>query len=129
MQRGWKGYKRWVIRAFFPLALLVGCGPGNPPVGSINNAETAINRAQESNAGAYAPLDLKLAQEKLNQARAAVNKENYTKAKRLADEAMVDAELAEAKARSGREKRLADEMQENIDALRQEANRKEGLQR
>lgn len=62
----------------------VGCASkGVAPVGSIAGAELAIKGARDSNAIIHAPLELKLAEDGLTAAKAAVEKEEFLKAKRL----------------------------------------------
>ena len=92
-------------------------------VESIAGAESAINQAQDSKATIYAPLELKLAEEKLNAAKAEVAKEEFLKAEYLADEALMDARLAEAKSLSGKAKKQAQEMRDSIETLRREIER------
>jgi hypothetical protein len=103
-----------------------GCASKNVAyVGSIAGAESAIKEAQSSTATIHAPLDLKLAEDKLSAANAAVKKEEFVEAKRLADEALVDAKLAEAKSLSEKAKKRAREMRDSVEALRQEIQRKQ----
>jgi hypothetical protein len=90
------------------------------PVEKIATVERAIHAARESNATIHAPLEMKLAEDKLQKAKAAVNEKEFEQARRLADEALVDAKLAEAKSRSGKAKKLAGEMRKSIDTLRRE---------
>lgn len=98
---------------------LAGCA-SEKPVRSIANAETSLQRAREARAIDYAPLELKLAQEKLQAARQAMDKEDYKQAKSLAEEAQAHAQLAEAQARSGQSQKMAQEMRQSIETLRSE---------
>lgn len=101
------------------LGLVIGCAAkGVVPSEKLTRAEAAIQSARTTEAGTYAPLDLKLAEDKLMEAKAAVGREDYEGARRLADEALVNAQLAEKKADSGKAKRAAQEMRETIEALR-----------
>jgi hypothetical protein len=103
-----------------------GCASKNVAyIESIAGAESAIKEAQSSTATIHAPLDLKLAEDKLSAANAAVKKEEFVEAKRLADEALVDAKLAEAKSLSEKAKKRAREMRDSVEALRQEIQRKQ----
>jgi len=96
------------------------CAPGKPPVGKIADVESAIGRAKESIADIYAPLELKFAEDKLTEARALMDKEEYLAAGRLLDEALIDAKLAEARSKSEQKKGEVAEIRENIDSLRKE---------
>ena len=102
------------------IPFMVGCASKVAPVENITSAEMAIMAAQESNASVHAPLELKIAADKLNQAKAAMELEEFDKAQRLADEATVDAQLAEAQSRSEKAKKVAQEMRDNIETLRHE---------
>lgn len=92
-------------------------------VESIAGAESAIKEAQNSNATIHAPLELRLAEDKLAAARTAAEKDDILKAKRLADEALMDARLAEAKSLSEKAKKQAQEMRDNVETLRHEIER------
>jgi len=105
---------------------LAGCG-GNAavPTEKIANAERAIAGARDSNAIVNAPLDLRLAEDKLSEAKVAVAKEENDRAGRLADQAIIDADVARAKTRTAKAKQIKGEMTESIDALRKEIERKQ----
>jgi hypothetical protein len=103
-----------------------GCASTNVAyIESIAGAESAIKEAQSSTATIHAPLDLKLAEDKLSEAKAAATKEKYVEAKQLADEALVEAKLAEAKSSAEKAKKRAMEMRSSVEALRQEVQRKQ----
>ncbi|MDO9263982.1 MAG: DUF4398 domain-containing protein [Desulfosalsimonadaceae bacterium] len=103
------------------LALFSGaCASGKPPVAKIADVESAIGRARESIAATYAPLELKFAEDKLTEAKALMEKEEYLPAGRLLDEALIDAKLAEAKSRSVQKRTEATEIRDSIDSLRKE---------
>ena len=105
------------------IPFMVGCASKVAPVENITSAEMAIMVAQESNASVHAPLELKIAADKLKQAKAAMELEEFDKAQRLADEATVDAQLAEARSRSEKSKKVAQEIRDNIETLRHEIER------
>jgi hypothetical protein len=107
------------------IMLMVGCAAKVVPVENISSAEMAIKEAESSNAGVNAPLELKLATEKLSQAKAAMQKEEFEEGRRLADESLLDAKLAEAKSRSEKAKKATQELRDSIQTLRQEIERSE----
>ncbi|MFH1701903.1 MAG: DUF4398 domain-containing protein [Nitrospirota bacterium] len=115
-----------VILLFF-IILIVSAGIATAkdvaPLEKITTVKKAIDTARESNAIINAPLELKLAEDKLEKAKAAINEEEFEMARRLADEALIDAKLAEAKSRSERAKKLEQEMRNSIDTLRRELER------
>jgi len=89
----------WII--IVGALLINGCGTQLSVLAEIEkmaNAQLAIVKAQESNAQELAPEPLRAAQQKLQQAKQAVQTQNYDQATRLAEQALIEAKLAEAKA-------------------------------
>jgi hypothetical protein len=106
------------------LVMLAGCAAHTPaPEKQITKATQSIDQAESSGAVEFAPVELKSARGKLDQARLAMDKNENLKAKWLADEAMVDANLAEAKARSAKSQKIVEELKDSIRVLREEMNR------
>jgi hypothetical protein len=103
--------------------LAAGCSSERPPVDALSAADLAVRQAEASKAPQSAPLDLRLAHEKLSSARQAMDKDDYEKARRMAEEALVDAQLAQAKAESESARKNADELRSSIEALSREAQR------
>lgn len=83
------------------LATLGGCASVPPPDTAMNQAQAQLQAARDAGAADYAPVDLGFAQNKFQQAQAAVASRDYDVAAALAEEAQADAELARAKARLG----------------------------
>ena len=102
---------------------LAGCATMEPPDAQMALAETAINQAQQSDAASHAPVELQMAREEMQAARAALNERQFKEARRLAEKAAVDARLAEAKARTEQTRRITQELREGIEILRQEIQR------
>lgn len=119
-----------LIRMFLAMVTVLGllflaaCASTPPPSDKLANVGMAIQRARESEAQKYAPLELKLAVEKYEKAKDAVEEEEYERARRLADEALIDAQLAESKAKAEKQKKIAQDMQESVETLREELKRK-----
>lgn len=101
------------------ISMLGGCG-GHPPIDRISAAEQSFNQANMSGGDRYAPLEMRIAQEKLNQAKAAMNDEKYERAAALAEEALVNAKLASAKADSAKAITQLEDLQNSINSLRHE---------
>ena len=102
---------------------VAGCAPKrHPSAVRLETAEVAIREAEVSGAAQYAPLDLRLAREKLDRARRALDDDDGDRAHRLSEEALADAQLAEAKTNSEKARYNADEMRKDIEALRSDAN-------
>lgn len=68
--------------------VLAGCA-GNPPTEQFAVTESAVNNAVSAGGPEYAPVEMKSAQDKLSQARIAMNDKEYDQAKRLAQQAGV----------------------------------------
>lgn len=101
-----------VASALFLLAL-GGCGPTRPAADVLDVATARIAAARQADAATYAPLELRFAQERLDQAQAAVTAGDGGAAARLADESAANSDLAVVKARLGK-------VREAVDGLRQQ---------
>lgn len=113
---------------FFLTSLLVlgaaACASVSPPTAEISAAETAIRQAESLGAGELAPLQMRIAREKLDEARAIVQKgerDHMRRAKRLAEDAAVEGRLAEETARTAARTKTRNEAQQTMDAMRREA--------
>jgi non-homologous end joining protein Ku len=101
---------------------LAGCA-GKPPTETLSQAELAVQQASKATASQYAPLELQLASEQLDNAKKAMDDEEYDDARRLADQALVNAQLAEAKAGAEKTRQAAAELRKSIETLRAELQR------
>jgi len=95
-----------------------------PPDSQITLATTSITQAESAGAVETAPVELKVAKDKLAQARQAMQQKDNLTAQRLAEEAIVDANLAQAKAQAFKSRKAADEIKANIRILQEEIDRK-----
>lgn len=95
------------------LLSLAACGPTRPPPDVLGGAQDKLRVARADGAPTYAPLELRFAEERLDQARAAMAERDYKAAADLAEESAVNSELAAIKSKSGK-------LREHIDALRQQ---------
>jgi len=107
--------------AILVLTLAVaGCASVPPPNDSMNLAQNQLQMARDAGAADYAPVDLGFAQDKFQQAQAAMAERKYADAANLAEESRADAELAQAKARLGAARaQIQSKVQENT-RLRQQ---------
>ena len=97
------------------------CSANTVPIQkNISNAEMIITRAQTGDVDEYAPLELRLAKEKLQEAKSAFEREEYTSAQYLAEEALLTANLAQEKARTEKTRKIVQELRESIDTLNKE---------
>lgn len=108
----------------FVATVIAGCASkGVPPLKNISDAEMAIKMAKENSASVNAPLDIRIAEEKLQKARDIAKKEDYIAARRLADEALMDAKVAEIKSQAQKVKNMENELRESIETLQNEVDR------
>jgi hypothetical protein len=104
--------------------LIAGCASNPGPIEQIATSRAAIISANSVGGNEYAPIQLKLAMDKMVSAEQAMANKNYALAQQLAEQAQVDAQLAGAAARSGKAQKAADAVQEDSRVLRQEIDRK-----
>ena len=103
--------------------IISGCSAGQPPLGTLSQAELAVQQADKSTASVYAPLELQTARDQVNEAKRAMAAKEYEEARRFADQALVNAQLAEAKAGAGKARAAAEELRKSIQTLRAELER------
>ena len=103
--------------------LLTGCASVPPPDSAMNAAQGQLQAARDAQAADYAPVDLGFAQDKFQQAQAAMAQRDYEDAATLAEEARADAELARAKARLAAARAQMQSKLEENNALRAEGSR------
>ncbi|MFC5742875.1 DUF4398 domain-containing protein [Dyella tabacisoli] len=89
----------------------------------MNQAQMQLRAARDAGAADYAPVDLGLAQNRFQQAQAAMASRKYEDAANLADEARADAELARAKARLGAARAQIQAKTEDNNRLREQLER------
>jgi hypothetical protein len=103
-------------------ALLAACAGGeNVPEAQLARAQLAVDRAVAAQAGTHAPTELARAQTQLQEARDAVEDEDYTRARRLADQAEADATLAETRTQAAVEADSLGQMRGTAGVLRETA--------
>ena len=105
-------------------AVAGGCASVPAPTEQMAVARSAVANAVSAGGTEYAPVEMRLAQEKMERASRAMDKEDYANARRLADEAQADARLAERKAHAAKAEKAAGVTQEDLRVLRDEMNRK-----
>lgn len=101
-------------------ALLAGCAGGKftKPTNQLADTREAISEAEGADARQYVPLLLSEAQDKLVNAREAIDKEQYREATFLLEKAEQDARYARAQAVTAETAAALEELQKNIRALR-----------
>lgn len=118
---GRKGNFTWCA-ALVSAIMAVACASGNEGVArkDIGNAQSALRQAQTSNAQQFAPLELKLAQDKLAQAHEALKQKDYKKARYRAREAIADANLAASKSQNAKTQEAVQALESSIRQLRKQ---------
>lgn len=104
--------------------LIAGCASMPPPTEQMAVSKSAIANAISAGGNEFAPVEMRAAQEKMDRASRALEKEDYENARLLAEQAQADARLAEKKAQAAKAQKAADVIQNDIHILREELNRK-----
>ncbi|MBN2733196.1 MAG: DUF4398 domain-containing protein [Balneolaceae bacterium] len=123
----WSDMSRFGLMICLVLAMGA-CATTNVPAPDTSEAESMIKQAEEAGAQEYAPLELREAREKVEQAKSLVEQEENAKAMRLTKEASVDAELAMVKARSAKAQEAVKQLKETIKTLKEEIERNQQKQ-
>ncbi|SCX52293.1 DUF4398 domain-containing protein [Nitrosospira sp. Nsp1] len=87
-------------------------------------AKTAVADAVSAGAPEFAPVELKTAQENLEDAEKAAMDDDYKRAIKLGENAQTNAQLASAKARAAKAQQASDALKESDQTLQNEMNRK-----
>ena len=103
---------------------VAGCASVPAPTEQMAVSKSAIANAVSAGGPEYAPVEMRSAQDKMDRANRAMNKEEYVSARSLAEEAQADARLAETKAQAGKAQKAASVTQDDTRVLREEMNRK-----
>lgn len=104
--------------------LMAGCASMPPPTEQLAVSKAAVTSAVSAGGNEFASIEMKAAQEKLDRANQALEKEDYENARWLAEQAQIDATLAEKKAQSAKAQKAANVIQNDIRILSEEINRK-----
>jgi uncharacterized protein DUF4398 len=104
--------------------VIAGCASIPPPTEQMAVSRSALANAVSAGGSEYAPVEMRTAQEKMDRANRAMDKEDYENARWLAEEAQADARLAEKKAQSAKAEKAANAMQDGLRVLREEIDRK-----
>jgi len=100
--------------------VFAGCATAPPPLTGLDDATAAIARARAADAQLYAPVELRFAETRLADARAAMADKKYAAAAQRVSEAEIDAELALAKTRNAKARAAAEQKARDNAALERE---------
>lgn len=90
---------RILLLLLFPL-MLAGCVTAKPAPGAFEDAEAAIEAAVKAGAEEHAPVELRFAREKLQEARKGMEYRQYDKSIVLIEQSEINSELALEKVRT-----------------------------
>ena len=102
---------------------LAACASTPIPNEKIAVAKASVQRAEQSGAPEFAPVEMAAARDKLARAEKAAADREAEPANQLAEQANVDARLAEATAQQQRSRKAAMEFDASMQALRNETMR------
>src|SRR5687768_4416640 len=109
-------YVQWIGVGLVGCMLgLGGCSSAKAPTATLSQAELAVEEANQSEVSQYASLELQTAREHLENAKQAIQQENYQEARRQAEKALVNAQLAETKAEAASARETAAELRKTIE--------------
>lgn len=106
--------------------LLASCVTPQPPEGSFDDAEEAIEAAIRAGAEDYSPVELKFAREKLAEARKGMVAKQYDKAIYLIEQSEINSELAIEKSRTAEARTRVTELARENEILREDFERTYG---
>ncbi len=115
-----KFYMKGLVAVLAVGLLVAACTNSRPQTEYVELAEKAVRKAEHDGAADYAPLELRVAREKLDEVRAAVDAGNGRRAGQLAEQCSVDAELAGEKARTAAVRERAQQLRDSIKVLNEE---------
>lgn len=122
-RRGSSPYLLSALVAGTSLALLA-CASTPPPTEQVAVSTAAVASAAGAGATELAPVEMKVARDKLDRAQLAMAAKDYGAALSLAQEAQVDAGVAQARAQSVKARKAAETVREDRRALSEEMDRK-----
>jgi len=108
------------ISLVLPALIVVSCAQLKPAPDSFENAEQAIDAAVAAGADQYAPVELRFAREKLEEAHKGIEFKQYEKSWYLIEQAEINAELALEKSRSAVIRSQVTELVRKNEILREE---------
>jgi hypothetical protein len=94
-----------------------------PATADVAVSKAAVDNAASADGAEYAPVEMRLAREKLTLANKALAAKDYELASQLAKEARADARLAQSKANSAKAQAAANALESDLRVLDQELQR------
>lgn len=94
-----------------------------PATADVAVSKAAVDNAASADSAEYAPVEMRLAREKLARANKALAAKDYELASQLANEARADARLAQSKANSAKAQAAANALESDLRVLDEELQR------
>jgi len=113
----------WAIAWIGVTVAVSSCAGVSAPTTQLAVSHAAVAAAVSAGAPEFAPLEMKIARDKLDSANIALAKNDYSQARILAEQVEVDARFAEMKARSVKAQKAAAVSKDDTRVLREELNR------
>ncbi|TDK67111.1 DUF4398 domain-containing protein [Sapientia aquatica] len=117
-----------IITTLSALALVLLCAGCSsmktPATANVAVTKNAVDNASDAGAAEFAPAEMKSARDKMGLANKAMADGDYKLANDLAIQAQADAKLAQSKATSAKAQAAAKELNNDIQVLQDELNRK-----
>ena len=114
------------ITLFLLSLFLVACATSRPSPDAFSNAEGAIDAAIAAGAEEHAPVELRFAREKLEEANKGVEFKQWDKAIVLVEQSEINSELAIEKARTAKLRNEVTELARQNEILREDFERTYG---
>lgn len=116
-----QSHRHIVFASALGALMLAGCASNvTRPDGQLQVTEAAITAAEGADARQAAPVLLNSAQDKMQEARNAMDREEYKSATWLLEDAELEAKLAQAKAQTAETQRAVSELQKSIETLQEQ---------
>jgi len=120
-------FKPWAAVTILCAAAMLGtygCSSlKTPATANVAVSKAAVDNAASAEGAEYAPVEMRLAREKLARANKALADKDYELASQLANEARADARLAQSKANSIKAQAAASALESDLRVLDEELQR------
>lgn len=111
---------RYLLLAVTALLLVTSCASQKPAPGAFDDAERKIEAAAQAGADEHAPVELRFAREKLDEARKGMEYRQYDKAIVLIEQSEINSELAIEKTRTAMVRAQVAEASREVEILRED---------
>lgn len=103
-----------------PALLLAGCASAPPSGDLLSEASRLLERARGEDALTFSPQEMRIARDRLDEAKMALESRDYAQARRLAGQSEINSLLAIERARAARTRQAVSEQEQANRELRRE---------